>query len=703
MSANKSIIQLYNPALLSEQDLIDSFIVRQSEYQRIMEDILRSEMKFPEQDYLIQGLRGMGKTTLLRRIAYQIEKEEKLKDWLTPIVFPEEQYGIHDLASLWMAVAEALEQKHLAFSGLSEKLTASLDAGNEEICFEILLRALKNAGKKIILFIDNVGDLFNKLTERETHRFREILIKTAELRIICADARILEHTYDYGKPFFDFFKVVPLQGLKREDVFALLTMLAEKNGDTEVLEILKNQPQRIDALRQFTGGVIRTIVFLYEILKENKTEEAFSDLQAILDRVTPLYKHRMDDLKPQQQRIVHHIAMAWESVTAGEIAAKVSLPVKAVSAQLAQLEKNGIIEIVKQEHTKNHLYRIAERFFNIWYLMRMGGGKARERMKWLSRFMEIWFDGDELKNKVEGFIKKLNGKEGINPNAVLLINEAFLGVKGLDIQTRGQLHEAVAEYNTFKKPRLGREYLEADLILYSAAISDINSNSFLEAKIKLEQITNPSIGSEILLAMIYSNLKNELAEEERWMKIDATITWDKSIFQSIIGIVLALKLAGFNKDKTNNFYAGCFRFDLKITSLLYFIFIFSSPGKEKKSMRVALPRLKKHNLFVEAALGHLWLNEINEAIENWEKKESKNLLMNVFFYLLLAKKQFNRARSLFFREQGEFQDQNTALHYTILHFLQKDYPTEYNRMPPELKETVESMVAKVKQMEIDYA
>ena len=120
-------------------------------------------------------------------------------------------------------------------------------------------------------------------------------------------------------------------------------------------------------------------------------------------------------------------------------------------------------------------------------------------------------------------------------------------------------------------------------------------------------------------------------------------------------------------------------------------------------MRVALPRLKKHNLFVEAALGHLWLNEINEAIENWEKKESKNLLMNVFFYLLLAKKQFNRARSLFFREQGEFQDQNTALHYTILHFLQKDYPTEYNRMPPELKETVESMVAKVKQMEIDYA
>ena len=43
--------------------------------------------------------------------------------------------------------------------------------------------------------------------------------------------------------------------------------------------------------------------------------------------------------------------------------------------------------------TKNHLYRLEERFFNIWYLMRFGR-KTHQRVLWLVRFFETMFGGD---------------------------------------------------------------------------------------------------------------------------------------------------------------------------------------------------------------------------------------------------------------------------------------------------------------------
>ncbi len=69
------------------------------------------------------------------------------------------------------------------------------------------------------------------------------------------------------------------------------------------------------------------------------------------------------------------VARAWDAVTVSEIASlarseRQGLKTNQISAQLKQLVDNQIIEIEPRAKGRNHLYRLQERFFNIWYLMR---------------------------------------------------------------------------------------------------------------------------------------------------------------------------------------------------------------------------------------------------------------------------------------------------------------------------------------------
>ena len=143
---------------------------------------------------------------------------------------------------------------------------------------------------------------------------------------------------------------------------------------------------------------------LFDIFLDEEGD-SFEDLLKILDEVTPLYKHRMDDLPAQLQDIVHTIAINWDGIFTKEIALKTKLESKTVSAQLKKLEKYEIVESITVG--KNKIYKIKERFFNIWYLMRYGRKKDRQRVEWLISFLTSWCSKEELENKAQGLISKL--------------------------------------------------------------------------------------------------------------------------------------------------------------------------------------------------------------------------------------------------------------------------------------------------------
>ncbi|HEY0067789.1 MAG TPA: AAA family ATPase, partial [Flavisolibacter sp.] len=164
---------LYNPDRKSKDVLITEFVVRTQVYEQIMHDLETSRMEHPEQHYLIVGQRGAGKTTLLNRLKYGVEDSIVLKDWLIPVIFSEEQYNITELANLWENVGQYLDDYH-GFEGLAGEMEKQLGARDfEEKCYDLLEKYLREHGKKLVLLIDNIGDLLKKMDNVEVHRLRE--------------------------------------------------------------------------------------------------------------------------------------------------------------------------------------------------------------------------------------------------------------------------------------------------------------------------------------------------------------------------------------------------------------------------------------------------------------------------------------------------------------------------------------------------
>lgn len=461
------VAAIYNPQTQTKAQLIEGFVVRQHTFKTLFEAIKTAKMDVPEQHYLILGRRGMGKTTLLLRLAYEVENDPALNGWLIPLVFNEEEYGIRRLFNFWERIMQLLEQKHPDFrfeEAELRRLSARHDKDDdayERALFDWLSGELERKGKKLVLFIDNFGDMARKLTDAEAHRLRKILQTSADIRIFAASAVVLEAFYRYDHPFYEFFKQVQLQGLNEKETRDLLLSLSRHYKKEAVERILEQNPGRVEALRRVTGGVIRTMVLLFEIFADDDDGSAFKDLEVVLDRSTPLYKHRMDDLSDQQQAIVEAIALNWDALSVKEIAERTRLESKIISAQLQYLERNGIIE-KRATKTKNHLYLVAERFFNIWFLMRLGRRNDEKRVLWLVRFFEEWCDGDMMKSRAALHRAALQ-RGGFDPEAALAYSMAMAHTEKLSLADRHELLRVTHSYLSERAPDLAKDLSPSDL------------------------------------------------------------------------------------------------------------------------------------------------------------------------------------------------------------------------------------------------
>ncbi|MBI4648936.1 MAG: SEL1-like repeat protein, partial [Bacteroidia bacterium] len=196
---------------------------------------------------------------------------------------------------------------------------------------------------------------------------------------------------------------------------------------------------------------------------------------------TPLYKSRMDELPAQQQAITHTITMHWDAMAVKDIAREIRMESNAVSAQLKQLEKNGIVE-KETTSIKNYLYRISERFFNIWYLMRHCRKNDRNRVKWLVRFLETWCSNDDL---VQRTIKHIHAlKQGrLYEKCAYYMTEA-LAQTPISYELQHKLIEEARSSASLQKSELARYLHDSDYQI-SLEIAKLIQNNEIDNAIAL--------------------------------------------------------------------------------------------------------------------------------------------------------------------------------------------------------------------------
>lgn len=432
----KPVSALYTPKEMPEDEFRSRFSIRIETLESLVKEALSVGRNQTPRHAIVQGQRGQGKSSLLRMTYLQVRDNQETKDWLVPLLFNEELYSVGRLYKLWEHVAELLSCEHSKFEDLPDKFEAAQDDPHyEKDCYQILDNALREHDICLLLLIDNIGELLEKFKKQEQQRLREILSSTKRLRIIGASTVMLEQHFDQSAPFYQFFRMISLKGLGTQETRTLLQTLGTEQQQAKLEDILQNNPGRVESLRRLTSGVPRTILLLFDILVSDNGD-ALHDLEILLDRVTPLYKHRMDDLPTQQQEIVDAVALAWDAIGVKEIAKSCRLPSSQVSAQLKQLIKSHIIH-QEPTSTKNHLYRLEERFFNIWYLMRNGRARDRRRTLWLVRFLQTWCNNEELAERAERHLQAIKAGR-IKPHHARLLTEA-LAHAGLDYELEDRL------------------------------------------------------------------------------------------------------------------------------------------------------------------------------------------------------------------------------------------------------------------------
>ena len=394
----------YNPDLLSPDELRRYFVARLPLLDRILEDLEhQGSDDSPPQHRLIVGARGMGKTTLLRRIAYAIAEEPALDEQWLPLIFPEEQYNIASLSDLWLNCIDALgdtlerlgkQEAAEELDRLVERAEANSDSDHARHVLDQLLQLTDKLGKRLVLLVDNLDLVLGRL-KHEHWAIREVLSSEPRLLLIGATAQGIEATYEYEGAFYDFFKVDELKGLSEKEMRGVLINLATIMDAPKVRQLVEKDRARIRTLHTLTGGNPRTTVLLFGVLSEGIGGDVRNDLERLLDQCTPLYKARFEELPAQAQQLVDRLAIHWNPMTAAMLAEAMGLAVNHVSAQLKRLGELGVVEKVPDYPGRRTAFQISERFFNIWYLMR-ASRRVRRRLLWLVECLKMLYSQDEL-------------------------------------------------------------------------------------------------------------------------------------------------------------------------------------------------------------------------------------------------------------------------------------------------------------------
>lgn len=394
---------LYNPSFLKDDEFVATFVARQNELAVLYRRLKVTGREGDGQHQIVIGSRGMGKTSLLRRLAIEISRDSDLSEIFVPLAFREEQYNVLTLRDFWRNCGEALaEWAELHGKGdLATRLDAALrtEAWNsDEGAVDLFLAETSALGKRPVLLVDNLDLIIDALKDKDRWTLRGTLQMRGGPIVIGAATHSLPESADRDAAFYEFFQPCHLDPLSLPETERCMRVIAKGRGKPgeQVARTLRNDPARLKVLHRLTGGNPRVLALTYRFLESTETHDAMGDLERLLDEVTPYYKARIEEYRtPLQRATIDAIALHWDPVTTGDLSKITGVPSTTLSPQLIRLRKDGLIETTETSGAYSG-HQMVERLLNIWYLMRHGTRRNKQRMRWLVAFLSSFYTSDDL-------------------------------------------------------------------------------------------------------------------------------------------------------------------------------------------------------------------------------------------------------------------------------------------------------------------
>jgi|GEM_PF-1741216 len=362
----------YNPALWSDDELLDIFCVRENEYE-ILKRCIKENTGEVNQHLLLIGIRGSGKTTLLRRIAVEIKRDDELSSKWYPVVFSEENHEILSLDDFWLQSLYYLDK-----TGYEElKRRGARDPYSEDIGLSRILDFADAHNKRLLLICENLQDMLSVLPEVDAWRLRKVLQADCRIMLLGSATARFDQIEKYKQPFYEFFKVVTLKRMSQSDCQKLWAKVTG-NSISEV---------QARALQILTGGLLRLLTIVASFSKHLSFAQLIREFEELIDDHTEYFKRSMEDLPPKERKVFATLARLWKPSASSEIAFEARMEQTETSSLINRLVNRGAVEEysdgVKKKRAKQ--YQLTGRLFNIYYLMRIGG----EYSTWVKPVVEF--------------------------------------------------------------------------------------------------------------------------------------------------------------------------------------------------------------------------------------------------------------------------------------------------------------------------
>lgn len=380
-------IMKYNPAFLTDEELLRSFAVRQTDFDIIMR-IIRENTTNANQHVLVIGPRGIGKTTLLLRISLESRTADDLNNIWYPLVFAEESYSICSVGEFWL---EALF--HVAQQTGDKKWERIIEELNDEKddkrlgerAMAKLMDFADSQGKRLLLIVENFNMLFEgQISEQDAWTLRHTLINEPRIMLLASATSRMDQVGNSGSAMYELFKQHDLRPLEKDECIAVWEAVTGQHLEDD----------RIRPIQILTGGNPRLLSIISSFGSKLSFQDLMGDLLNLVDDNTEYFKSHLDNLPPIERKAYLALAELWDPAPAKDIARLARLDVNKTSSLMARLVNRGAVKVSEQSK-RTKLYQMTERMYNIYYLMRKRGAPS-ERVKAVVNFMVSFYGHDDL-------------------------------------------------------------------------------------------------------------------------------------------------------------------------------------------------------------------------------------------------------------------------------------------------------------------
>ena len=324
----------FTPSLMPENLLERTFVAREPILKTIMKRVEKLGKTPSPNHTLLVGSYGVGKTHLIS-LAYHrsVKLADRQRNTSLRIArLPETPWRITSYVRLLAAILNQFSPTEMKSA--------------DEISLEAQLRGSIRVDGPIVVFMENVSQIFEALGQDGQQKLRSLLQTETGILIIGSTTRLDRSLSDHASPFFGFFDTIRLEPFTPEEAREMLSTLAHEAENAELAEYASGPDVmvQIRTITHLTGGVPRVWATLGSDAAD--FEGLSTLLLARIDAFTPYYQEQLAQLSPLQRLVMAELVAANRPLPVKDLAERVGSEQRTVAKAISDLSERAWIKPV---------------------------------------------------------------------------------------------------------------------------------------------------------------------------------------------------------------------------------------------------------------------------------------------------------------------------------------------------------------------